>query len=49
VQILRRLMATPELLRRAGQAARERVLREFSAAKMVAKYRHLYSNLLNNV
>jgi glycosyltransferase involved in cell wall biosynthesis len=49
VQILRRLMATPELLRRAAQAARERVLGEFSASKMVAEYRHLYSNLLTNV
>lgn len=48
-QILTRLMAAPEIMRRAGQAARERVLREFSASKMVAEYRLLYSNLLTNV
>jgi glycosyltransferase involved in cell wall biosynthesis len=48
-QILSRLMAGPEILKRAGQAARERVLREFSASKMVAEYRLLYSNLLTNV
>ena len=44
-QILSRLMAAPELLKCAGQAARERVLQEFSASKMVAEYRLLYSNL----
>jgi len=44
-QVLSRLMASPELLKCAGQAARERVLREFSASKMVAEYRLLYSNL----
>jgi hypothetical protein len=44
-QILSRLMAAPELLKCAGQAARERALREFSASKMVAEYRLLYSNL----
>jgi glycosyltransferase involved in cell wall biosynthesis len=49
VQILSRLMAAPETLKPAGQAARERVLREFSASKMVAEYRLLYSNLLINV
>jgi glycosyltransferase involved in cell wall biosynthesis len=48
-QILSRLMAAPEILRSAGQAARERVLREFSASKMVAEYRLLYSNLLTDV
>ena len=48
-QILSRLMAAPEILRRAGQAARERVLRGFSASKMVAEYRLLYSNLLTDV
>jgi glycosyltransferase involved in cell wall biosynthesis len=45
VQILSRLIAAPEILKSAGQAARERVLREFSASKMVAEYRLLYSNL----
>jgi glycosyltransferase involved in cell wall biosynthesis len=44
-QILRRLMAVPEMLQGAGQAARERVAREFSASKMVAEYRLLYSNI----
>jgi glycosyltransferase involved in cell wall biosynthesis len=47
-QILSRLMAAPESLQGAGQAARERVVREFSASKMVAEYRLLYSNLLTN-
>lgn len=48
-QILSRLMGAPEILRCAGQAARQRVLREFSATKMVAEYRLLYSNLLTDV
>jgi glycosyltransferase involved in cell wall biosynthesis len=48
-QILSRLMASPEILQGAGQAARERVLREFSASKMVAEHRLLYSNLLTDV
>ena len=48
-QILSRLMAEPETLQTAGQAARERVLREFSASKMVAEYRQFYSNLLTDV
>lgn len=48
-QILSRLMATPETLQIAGQVARERVLREFPASKMVAEYRLLYSNLLTHV
>ena len=48
-RILSRLMGTSEILQRAGQAARERVLREFSASKMVAEYRLLYSNLLTDV
>jgi glycosyltransferase involved in cell wall biosynthesis len=48
-QILNRLMAAPEFLKRSGQAARERVLREFSASKMVAEYRGLYSNILTDV
>ena len=48
-QILNRLMASPELLQSAGQAARRRVLREFSATKMVAETRLLYSNLLTDV
>jgi glycosyltransferase involved in cell wall biosynthesis len=48
-QLLSRLMATPKVLQRAGQAARERVLREFSASKMVAEYRLLYSNILTDV
>ena len=48
-QILSRLMATPEILKGAGQAARVRVLREFSASKMVAEHRLLYSNLLTDV
>jgi glycosyltransferase involved in cell wall biosynthesis len=48
-QLLSRLMAAPETLQCAGQAARERVLREFSASKMVAEYRLLYSNLLTDV
>src|SRR5581483_5766403 len=41
-QILSRLMAAPASLQKAGQAARERVLSEFSATKMVAEYRLLY-------
>lgn len=48
-QMLGRMMASPEILQGAGQAARERVLREFSASKMVAEYRLLYSNLLTDV
>ena len=48
-QILSRLMAAHEILQCAGQAARERVLREFSSSKMVAEYRLLYSNLLTDV
>jgi glycosyltransferase involved in cell wall biosynthesis len=48
-QILSRLMAVPDILQRAGQAARERVLNEFSGSKMVAEYRLLYSNLLTDV
>jgi glycosyltransferase involved in cell wall biosynthesis len=49
VHILSHLMAVPDNLKRAGQAAHERVLREFSASKMVAEYRLLYSNILSNV
>lgn len=48
-QILSRLMTTPEILHRAGQSARGRLLREFSASKMVAEYWLLYSNLLEHV
>ena len=49
VQFLSRLIGAPEILKPVGQVARERVLREFSASKMVAEYRLLYSNLLSNV
>ena len=49
VQILSRLMAAPEILCGPGQAGRERVLREFSASKMIAEYRLLYSNHLTDV
>lgn len=48
-QILRRLMAAPEILQSAGQAASERVFREFSVSKMVAEYRLIYSNILIDV
>jgi len=48
-QILSRLMAAPKILQTAGRAARERVLGEFSASKMVAEHRLLYSNLLKDV
>ena len=49
VQILSGLMAEPGRLQEAGQLARGRVFREFSATKMVAEYRRLYSNLLTDV
>lgn len=48
-RILSRLMTVPERLQQAGQAARERVLKAFSASKMVAEYRLLYSNILIDV
>jgi glycosyltransferase involved in cell wall biosynthesis len=48
-QILSRLIAAPEMLQSAGQAAHERGLREFSASKIVAEYRLLYSNILTDV
>jgi glycosyltransferase involved in cell wall biosynthesis len=48
-RILSRLMSASEVLQKAGQAARERVGREFCASKMVAEYRLIYSNLLTNV
>jgi glycosyltransferase involved in cell wall biosynthesis len=48
-QTLSRLIAAPGTLLSAGQAAGQRVRREFSASKMVAEHLLLYSNLLTNV
>lgn len=44
-RILRRLIAQPDLVRRAGLQARQRTEREFPASKMVDEYLQLYANL----
>jgi glycosyltransferase involved in cell wall biosynthesis len=41
-----RMLENPELAQRLGAAARERMLREFSIAKMVRRYMDLYRRLL---
>jgi glycosyltransferase involved in cell wall biosynthesis len=44
-----RLIETPELARRLGQAARERAARHFSLQAMLERYATLYSDLLRSI
>ena len=44
-QILARLARSPELIRKAGEAARQRVRAEFNASRMAREYAELYGQL----